>query len=69
MSVALFPPDLFCNRECDVNKMWWKSDLFFVERTFVDKIMIKIKIFIFERTYEEKGSMPKVWIKLKDNSG
>lgn len=19
--VALFPPDLFCNRECDVNKM------------------------------------------------
>ena len=46
-----------------------KGKLFFVERTFVDKIMIKIKIFIFERTYEEKGSMPKVWIKLKDNSG
>jgi hypothetical protein len=40
----------------------WKEGL-------LNKIMIKIKIFIFERTYEEKGSMPKVWIKLKDNSG
>ena len=40
----------------------WKEGL-------LNKIMIKIKIFIFERTYEEKGSMPKVWIKLKDYSG
>ena len=40
----------------------WKEGL-------LNKIMIKIKIFIFERTYEEKGSMPKVWVKLKDNSG
>ena len=40
----------------------WKEGL-------LNKIMIEIKIFIFERTYEEKGSMPKVWIKLKDNSG
>ena len=40
----------------------WKEGL-------LNKIMIKIKIFIFELTYEEKGSMPKVWIKLKDNSG
>ena len=40
----------------------WKEGL-------LNKIMIKIKIFIFERTYEDKGSMPKVWIKLKDNSG
>ena len=40
----------------------WKEGL-------LNKIMIKIKIFIFERTYVEKGSMPKVWIKLKDNSG
>ena len=40
----------------------WKEGL-------LNKIMIKIKIFIFERTYEEKGSMPKVWSKLKDNSG
>ena len=40
----------------------WKEGL-------LNKIMIKIKIFIFERTYEEKGSMPKVWIKLKDNRG
>lgn len=31
--------------------------------------MIKIKIFIFERTDEKKGSIQKVWIKLKDYSG
>lgn len=46
-----------------------KGKLFFVERTFVDKIMIKIKIFIFELDMRKKGSMQKVWIKLKDYSG
>ena len=40
----------------------WKEGL-------LNKIMIKIKIFIFELDMRKKGSMQKVWIKLKDYSG